>query len=260
MDRLAVIDSEARRFAEVLAGTDPGARCPTCPDWSASDLLWHLVNVHFFWAGVLEHRVQSGAELPAIEAAKPARPDALADLLELRERATGALLSQLGKRDDAEPCWSWWPPDQTVGFTRRMQTYEATMHRVDAELAAGLPVTPLAQDVAAGAIDHAVDVMWGWLPDGATYRSEAVVEFVATDTGQRWLADVGAWTAPDAAAEVGSGTPRAVRAAGGAPAASVSAPVGELALWTWTRGKGVVPSGQPHALAALDALLAHGME
>jgi uncharacterized protein (TIGR03083 family) len=189
MDRLAVIDSESRRFAEVLSDTDPSTRCPTCPDWSASDLLWHLVNVHFFWAGILEHRVQSATELPAIEAAKPARPGALADLLGLRERATAALLDQLATRDDVEPCWSWWPPDQTVGFTRRMQTYEATMHRVDAELAAGLPVTPIAQDVAAGAIDHAVDVMW-----------------------------------------------------------------------VWTRGKAIQPSGQPHALTALDALLTQGME
>ena len=36
------------------------------------------------------------------------------------------------------------------------------MHRV-AELTEGLPVGSIAADVAAGA----VDVMWGWLPDGA---------------------------------------------------------------------------------------------
>lgn len=58
--------------------------------------------------------------------------------------------------------------DQTVGFTRRMQTYEATMHRVDAELTAGLPVGPIAPDVAASAVDHAIDVMWGWQQEGST--------------------------------------------------------------------------------------------
>jgi len=47
---------------------------------------------------------------------------------------------------------------------RRMQTYEATMHRVDAELTADLPTGPIAPDVAVGAVDHAVDVMWGWRP------------------------------------------------------------------------------------------------
>jgi hypothetical protein len=45
-----------------------------------------------------------------------------------------------------------------------MQTYEATMHRVDAELTADLPTGPIAPDVAVGAVDHAVDVMWGWRP------------------------------------------------------------------------------------------------
>ena len=68
-----------------------------------------------------------------------------------------------------------------------MQTHEATFHRVDAELAAGLPISPIASNVAADALDHAVDVMWGWLPDGATYVARAIVEFVATDVDRRWL-------------------------------------------------------------------------
>ena len=93
------------------------------------------------------------------------------ELLALREQATTALLDQLGRLDDAEPRWTWWPADQTVGFTRRMQTYEATMHRVDAELTAGLSIGTIAPDVAAGAVDHAVDVMWGWLPDGVDLRA-----------------------------------------------------------------------------------------
>ncbi|MGH3644162.1 MAG: maleylpyruvate isomerase N-terminal domain-containing protein, partial [Mycobacterium sp.] len=58
MDRLAIIDSESRRLADVLEGVDPDQRCPTCPEWTASDLLWHLTNVHFFWAGILAQLVQ----------------------------------------------------------------------------------------------------------------------------------------------------------------------------------------------------------
>ena len=184
MDRIAIIRTEAQRLADVLTKTAEDARCPTCPDWSASDLLWHLTTVHFFWAGVLEQAARTGADLAAIEEAKPDRPSAMPDLLALREQATSALLDQLGRLDDADPRWTWWPPDQTVGFTRRMQTYEATMHRVDAELTAGLPVGPIARDVAAGAVDHAIDVMWGWQPEGSTYEPRAVVEFVASDADQ----------------------------------------------------------------------------
>jgi uncharacterized protein (TIGR03083 family) len=253
MDRLAIIDAEARRFADVLSAVEPARGCPTCPDWAASDLLWHLTDVHFFWAGILERRIENPADLPAVERAKPERPAAHAELLRLREQATAALLRELAGRDDAEPCWSWWPPDQTVGFTRRMQTYEATMHRVDAELTAGCTVSPISAEVSAGAVDHAVDAMWGWMPEGASYRADAVLEFIATDTRQTWLVEVGAWTGTDVSG------PRAVRATAGVPTATVRGSAEDLALWAWTRGGSVQTSGRAATLAAMDAVLTQGM-
>jgi uncharacterized protein (TIGR03083 family) len=250
MDRIAIIRTEAQRLADVLAPIAPDARCPTCPEWSASDLLWHLTSVHYFWAGVLSRNARTEADIGAVEQSKPARPTDVADLLALRETATTALLEQLNRLDDTEPRWSWWPSDQTVGFTRRMQTYEATMHRVDAELAAGLPVGPIGADVATGAVDHAVDVMWGWPPDGAGYEVRAVVGFVASDADQRWLVEVG----------TASGSPRAVRATAGKPTATVSAPVVDLALWAWTRGGCVEIAGDAASVAALDAVITNGMQ
>jgi uncharacterized protein (TIGR03083 family) len=251
MDRIAIIRTEAQRLADVLAVTNPDARCPTCPDWSASDLLGHLTMVHFFWAGVLSRNARTEADIAAVEQSKPARPSATGDLLALREQATAALCSQLGSLDDAEPRWTWWPPEQTVGFTRRMQTHEATFHRVDAELAAGVPISAIAPDVAADAVDHAVDVMWGWLPDGASYEARAVVEFVASDVDRRWLVEVG---------QTSVGSPRAVRVTARAPTATVIAPVVDLALWAWTRGGSVEISGDPASVAALDAVISDGMQ
>lgn len=250
MDRIAIIRTEAQRLAEVLAVTSPDARCPTCPDWSASDLLWHLTMVHFFWAGVLERNARTESDVAAVEESKPRRPSAMRDLLALREQATTALLEQLGRLDDAEPRWTWSPADQTVGFTRRMQTYEATMHRLDAELAAGMPIGPIAPDVAAGAVDHAVDVMWGWLPEGSAHEPRAVVEFVAPDADRRWLVEVG----------VASDWPRALRATDGEPTATVSAGVADLAQWAWTRGGVVEISGRAESVAALEAVVTNGMQ
>jgi hypothetical protein len=110
------------------------------------------------------------------------------------------------------------------------------------------------------AIDHAVDVMWGWMADDGTYETHSVVEFVAADTGQRWLVEVGSWTDPAEESETAVDAPRAVRATAGQPMAIVSAPVVDLALWAWTRGNAVQISGQPPSLAALEALLAQGMQ
>ena len=211
MDRLSIIDSESRRLAEVLAGVDPDSRCPSCPDWTASDLLWHLTEVHYSGPGS-SSGTSAPSPLPAVEAAEPERPatSPTDSSFASGRRRPCCEARRPGRR---RPLWSWWAPDQTVGFTRRMQTYEATMHRVDAELTAGLPIGPIADDVAAGAIDHAVDVMWGWKPDEATYAAAAVVEFVASDTGQRWLVEVGSWTASDGDGSGPSrrGPPRASR-------------------------------------------------
>jgi hypothetical protein len=117
-------------------------------------------------------------------------------------------------------------------------------------LTAAVPVSPIGPSTAAGAIDHAVDVMWGWPPDGAGYQACAVVEFVATDIERRWLVEVGQST-------VG---PRAVRATAGEPTATVRAPIGDLALWAWTRGGAVEITGDEASVGALDAVVANGMQ
>lgn len=260
VDRLAIISAESRRFAEALSEVDPDRKCPTCPDWSSADLLWHLTNVHFFWAGILQRRIVNAADLPNVERAKPDRPETLVEMLALRERATDALIEQLAAREDGESCWSWWPSDQTVGFTRRMQTYEATMHRVDAELTANMSVTRIADDVAAGAVDHAVDVMWGWLPEDGAYRAAGDVEFVASDTGQRWLVEMGSWTVTntdDASTDSGM---RALRVTQAEPAATVIGTVADLALWAWGRGGSVEVTGESSAIATLSALIGEGMQ
>ena len=53
------IRTESARFREVLTDCDPSARVPTCPDWDAADLLWHLAGVQLFWAKVIRHRPAS---------------------------------------------------------------------------------------------------------------------------------------------------------------------------------------------------------
>lgn len=261
IDRLTVIRDEAQRFADVLASTAPDAHCPTCPDWNAADLLWHLTEVHSFWAAILGRNARTDEDMEAVENAKPPRPEAISDMLPVRAGATAALLEQLAALDDAEPRWSWWEPDQTVGFTRRMQTYEATMHRIDAELTAGVAVSPITAAVAAGAVDHCVDVMWGWMADWATYQPRAVVEFVASDTGQRWLVEVGHWfgTGPQSGKEFDE--PRAVRAPDDAVAvATVVGPVQDLALWAWSRGGTVDITGADEGVEAVRALIANGIQ
>ncbi|MET0896296.1 MAG: maleylpyruvate isomerase N-terminal domain-containing protein, partial [Mycobacterium sp.] len=53
--------AESALLAAALADLDPDRRCPTCPEWTAADLLWHLTEVHFFWAGILSRGALSEA-------------------------------------------------------------------------------------------------------------------------------------------------------------------------------------------------------
>lgn len=261
MDHVAVIRDEAQRLATVLSSADPEAPVPTCPDWSASDLLWHLTEVHLFWGGILEEGATTDEQVKLIDEAKPERPDTVAGMLPLRAKATDKLSRQLERTHDDVPRWTWWPADQTVGFTRRMQVCEATMHRVDAELAAGVRRTPIRRDVAAALVDQCVDVMWGWMPEWAAYQPDGVIELIAADTDQRWLVEVGHWTGtgPESGKEFNE--PMAKRAASDAtPTATVAAPVIDLALWSWRRGGVVETGGDADLVAAFTTLVENGIQ
>src|SRR5690606_40224313 len=117
--RHAVIDTESRRLAEVVAQADPQAPVPTCPGWELADLLYHLTEVHTFWSAVLARDPRDDAAVEAIEEDKPARPATVAELLPVREDAPAALLGQLGALGDEVAGGSGWGADQAGGCKGR---------------------------------------------------------------------------------------------------------------------------------------------
>src|SRR6476659_8083210 len=92
------LQDESQRFRDVLAECDPGAAVPSCPDWKADDLLWHLGEVQWFWGTVVQERLQDVEDLE-----HPARPDSRAGLVTFFEEASGLLHDALGATDPAEP-------------------------------------------------------------------------------------------------------------------------------------------------------------
>src|SRR5688572_18214746 len=108
---------ESARFREVLADCDPAARVPTCPDWSAEDLLWHLATVQRFWAGIVVDR-----PVERDEADKPERPSSYAEVLRSFDEWSASLVNALEGVDTAEEAWTW-SEDHTVGFILRRQAH-----------------------------------------------------------------------------------------------------------------------------------------
>lgn len=258
-DPYLVIDTEGARIGEVLSRIDLDSPVPTCPGWSARDLLKHVIEVHDFWAAVIGDGLM-GEAVGAYEESRQPLTDDADELLREREEATGRLVAALRRRDASETAWSWFDADQTVGFSLRMQPQEATMHRVDAEVTAGVEVSPIADEVASAGIDHVLDVMLNWVPDSAEITPGGVVELRATDTGERWYLELYRWsgTAWGQTFENQIGGRRAGE--GAEPVALVAGPVQELDLLIWSRPASVERSGDEAALAELQALIDFGIQ
>ncbi|MBD8869256.1 maleylpyruvate isomerase N-terminal domain-containing protein [Nocardioides donggukensis] len=268
---------ESRRFRDVLADVDPAAGVPTCPDWDASDLLWHLTEVQWFWSQVVLRRPEGPEGLTA-----PERPSRYADLLALFDTCSAELVGALETADPAHEAWTW-SAEQTVGFIYRRQAHEALIHRLDAELtaaAAGATAgqtarptagpTPLDPVLASDGIDELLDVMLGGCPPWGRFTPDGtLVRVSATDTGTELLVALGRFTGTDPdgvsydeddLSVVERGSPADPRADPGADpgpvAALVSGTAGDLDAWLWDRigPEAVTVSGDPEACDRFRAL------
>lgn len=232
------LETESRRFRDVLAGCDPAERVPTCPDWTAADLLWHLgAEVQDFWAWVVTHRPQH----PREGHRQPARPSSYDDLLALFDDRSAALVAALREADPEDRAWTW-STEQTVGFTHRRQALEALVHRVDAELtAAGGSPSPLDPDLATDGVAEVIGVMYGGCPPWGEFRGlDHHLRVDVTDTGTSLWVQLGRFvgTDPDDGTSYDEEDIALVDDPGREPDAVISGASDALLLRLWRRGDG----------------------
>jgi uncharacterized protein (TIGR03083 family) len=176
---LSTIERDARRMVEVAAATDRHAPVPTCPEWAMADLIAHTAKIHR-WAAAM---VASGQRVRASELPTPEpgnEPQFMADGIE-------PLLAALTNADPAGPCWNFTDGAQVNAFWQRRQAHETTMHRIDAELAAGTEVTPQAPAMAADLIDEKLRLLSAFQlrqRDGIDVGGS--VRFECTDLDAAW--------------------------------------------------------------------------
>ena len=187
---LSHLRTESARFREVLAACDPAARVPSCPDWDAADLLWHLATVQRWWAEVLTARPARPEEV------EPPRPEAYEDLLARYDQWSRELADVLEVADPSHEAWSW-SDDHTVGFILRRQAHEALIHRVDAELAADAR-TDLDPVLASDGVHECLAVMYGGCPPWGHWEpGEELVRVHVTDTGEEFWVRFGIFSGTD---------------------------------------------------------------
>lgn len=213
-------DYDLLRAAAVAA--DPGAGVPSCPDWTVTDLVRHVAQVY-------QHKalcIRDGAE------PDPWPPERTGDPIVDLDEQCAELELQFGSHPPSAPAPTW-GPDQTVGFWMRRMAQETVIHRVDAELAAGMAVSAIPDDLALDGIDEVLklfleyaSVTWADDEDvialmaGADQRPIAI----RVSSGQSWTVTSGPkhFTVTDGEPAV-------------AEAAAISGAPSELLLWLWNR-------------------------
>lgn len=238
------IRRESARFREVLAGCDPDARVPACPDWDAADLLWHLTEVQWFWEGIVRTR-----PAPPPEEDPRVRPTTYDGLLAAFDEHSTGLVDALAAADPEEEAWHW-SADHRVGTSFRRQAHEVLIHRLDAEQTAGA-VTPLDPALAADGVLELLDVMYGGEPPawGRVETGAGFVRVDLTDAAESiWVQPATFFGTHPESGKVYDGPHVMVVPDPGTPAdAVVAGAAADLDAWLWRRrdDAGITVTGDP---------------
>ena len=260
LDYLAHLERESARFLAAVQAAAPDAEVPTCPDWTADDLLWHLAEVQWFWGEIVRTGVQDPETVE-----EPARPDDREGLEEFYRASSSGLLAALAAAEPEDPAWTW-SDDRTVGFVRRRQAHEALVHRLDAELTAGTR-TPLDPLLACDGVDEALRVMFSGVPEWATWVPDAggPLRVDVTDMPHTWLVTPGRFrgTSPVSGTEYDDPTLEVAATDDGREvAATISGTAADVdcALWNRPPVGTVTRTGDAAVLAAFDAVVSEGVQ
>jgi uncharacterized protein (TIGR03083 family) len=187
MDRdaeIAAVVENGLALADAAQAAGLDAPVDACPGWTVADLVWHTLEVHWFWGTVVAQRITDPAALAPLP-----RP-ADGDLVEQYREGVAILRAALDTATDDTVVWTW-AERKDVGFVRRRMAQETAVHRWDAERAAGRPWS-IPVDLATDGID---EFLYLFLPDVADGAEplDGTVHLHTTDAGGHgeWLVVIG---------------------------------------------------------------------
>ncbi len=160
MEVAAHIDAlrgEGRLMADAAANAAPDAHVPTCPEWVVRDLVRHLGGVHRWATGYVAgpRTEQWDVNLDEVVGTWPDDAELVDWFREGCESLAGALEAA---PPDLE-CWTFLRAPSPLAMWARRQAHETAIHRVDAELAAGVALTPLRRPLRRGRGGRAAGVL-----------------------------------------------------------------------------------------------------
>ena len=238
---LEAVAEEGERFGVLVQAVEAGSitatglrtPVPWVPAWTVRDLVGHLGAVHR-WATAIVRAGSTDRPAPA-----PRPPDD--GLFDWYATGLGDLLHALRTTPADSPAWHMSPAaERTAASWARRQAHELAVHRMDLEVAAGLPVTPLDPELAEDGVDEVLRVVVPrWAHTEPLLSATAAVGVRSTDTGRVWTVRV---TRGDVEVRDGDA---------GVVDARLAAPAGELLRRLWGRPSEVGVTGDPAAESLL---------
>ena len=121
---LECLQADYTRLRDVASAADLTAKVPSCPEWTVADLVEHVSMVYL-------HKVEC---MRLGSAPDPWPPEGVdrSDPVALLDRSYAALSEEFASRPPQAHAFTWYEPDQTVGFWIRRMAQETVIHRVDA--------------------------------------------------------------------------------------------------------------------------------
>jgi uncharacterized protein (TIGR03083 family) len=231
---VAAVREEGALMAAAVSGADPDGTVPTCPDWTVRDLVRHMGGVHRWATGFVRGRTEP-VDADVDEVAGPWPADA--DLAAWLAQGCADLVAALATAPDDLECWTFLPAPSARAMWARRQAHETAIHRVDAQLAVGHPVSSWAPPFAADGIDELLSL---FVPRrSTTLRADPPVTLAVdcADVDASWLLRLDGH---------GVTTTRATNDHAGGSACTVSGKAGDLyrALWNRSAADGLTITGE----------------
>jgi uncharacterized protein (TIGR03083 family) len=142
---LAALHSDRDRLG-ALAGTSLDHEVGSCPGWTSRDLLVHLGRVHRWAERAVA--IAPGADLPGFGPGPGDR-----DPIEWVVEGLDGLIATFESIDLGTPCAAFAGPQSGAWWLRR-EAMETTVHRWDAQTAAGRTPDPVDGEVAQSGLDE----------------------------------------------------------------------------------------------------------
>jgi uncharacterized protein (TIGR03083 family) len=231
------IATEAGLLRATAVPIDANTPVPTCPGWTVQRLLQHVGRVFDMVIRVVQ---AADPQSPPIRVEPPP-----GDALAIFDDRLATLLDLLATTDPATPVWHFSPTaPKTAAFWSRRIAHEVTVHRIDAQAAAGTG-SAVDPDFAADGVDEVLTRLIPRHTDAWAVRTlSGTVLYHAADAGR-------AWTVRLVAGQLPQTEPEAVTE----PDASVVGLADAVYRAAWGRPSGAVVSGD---IALVDATRADG--